>query len=96
MIVFHNDYSKIQARQAFSQYLQCVLVRITAKDTKAKIKNSVDDSDSELIMRFLQRANNNLRTQHQAKVYKKNLLLYFCTVYVVDYFFVWELKFCGI
>lgn len=58
--------SKIQTRKAFGQYLHCVLYRLSGQKTKFKMR--IDDSDCELILRFLQRANHNLRTAYHLKV----------------------------
>ncbi|XP_054287867.1 tubulin polyglutamylase TTLL5-like [Macrosteles quadrilineatus] len=64
--------SKIQARQAFGQYLQCVLGRMSGQRTKAKLR--FDDGDSELILRFLQRASHNLRTAYHVKPPNRSLV----------------------
>ncbi|KAG8318405.1 Tubulin polyglutamylase ttll5 [Homalodisca vitripennis] len=64
--------SKIQTRQAFGQYLQCVLGRMSGHRGKSKMR--IDDGDSELILRFLQRACHNLRTAYHVKAPNRSLI----------------------
>ncbi|XP_049776569.1 tubulin polyglutamylase TTLL5 isoform X1 [Schistocerca cancellata] len=55
-----NRLSQNQARRIFCQYLQCILRRLANKEGF----DTDDDNNSELILRFLQRASSNLRTPY--------------------------------
>lgn len=61
-------YSQIQARQAFGQYLQRVLTRMSGHGSRLAGKQRIDEGHSELVLRFLQRASHNLRSPFHLKV----------------------------
>ncbi|XP_075221955.1 tubulin polyglutamylase TTLL5-like [Lycorma delicatula] len=65
--------SQIQARQAFGQYLQRVLMRMSGHGSRAAGKQRIDDGHSELVLRFLQRAGHNLRSPFHLKTPSRNL-----------------------
>lgn len=65
--------SQIQARQAFGQYLQRILTRMSGHGSRLAGKQRIDEGHSELVLRFLQRACHNLRSPFHLKTPSRNL-----------------------
>lgn len=62
-------FSHIQARLIFGQYLKCVLNKMSGHDsTKQQKKQTIDENNLELIVKFLQRADDSVKLPYTKKV----------------------------
>lgn len=61
-LTFCLFFSQVEARRAFSNYLQCVLQRLTGRADNPK------SQQTDLVLRFLQRASAQLRTSYVVKL----------------------------
>lgn len=66
MLVVSSFFRQAEARKTFSQYLSCVLKRIAASPEQ--------EGHVEIVLKFLQKASNYLRTPFAVKVSWINLL----------------------